>query len=234
MAQRHRAALHQDQRHQRQHRPEPGKRYARLIDVAGEEEEGSGPEAFDNAARRDSTALTIVEVETTGQELPLYRVVDRMAWTGAKHAALHAQLVDLARTVWGMSALVVDATGAGAGLAAFLADSLGRGPKKVLVEPFVFTGASKSRLGWDFVGLIDGGRIKEYADDGEGVTRVYRQQLAACAYEVLPGPGRLLRWGVPASRGHDDLLVSAALTARLDEIDWRPRIAQGSGAADFF
>ncbi len=87
--------------------------------------------------------------------------------------------------------------------------------------------ASKSRLGWDFVGLIDGARIKEYADDGEAITRVYRRQLAACAYEVLPGPGRTLRWGVPASRRHDDLLISAALAARLDQLDWRPRIASG-------
>ena len=60
-----------------------------------------------------------------------------------------------------------------------------------------------------------------------GMTRVYRQQLAACAYEVLPGPGRLLRWGVPASRGHDDLLISVAMAARLDEIDWRPQLARG-------
>jgi hypothetical protein len=88
------------------------------------------------------------------------------------------------------------------------------------------------RLGWDFVGLIDWGRIKEYADDEEAITRVFRHQLAACAYEVLPRPGRLLRWGVPASRGHDDLLVSAALTTRSDQIDWRPRLARGSGAAN--
>jgi hypothetical protein len=45
---------------------------------------------------------------------------------------------------------------------------------------------------------------------------------------VLPGPGRLLRWSVPAARGHDDLLVSAALTARLDRVDWRERVARGS------
>jgi hypothetical protein len=220
--------------HPRRYRAEPGKKYAGLIDVAGEEEEGAGPEAFNNASRRDATALTVVEVETTGRELPRYLVVDRMAWTGEKHTALHAQLVDLARTVWGLSALVVDATGVGAGLAAFLADTLGKGPRKVVVEPFLFSGKSKSDLGWDFVGLIDSGRIKEYADDGDELTRINRHQLAACTYEVLPGPGRLLRWSVPASRGHDDLLISAALAARLDEIDWRPRIAQGSGAADFF
>ena len=214
--------------HPRLHRAEPGKRYAGLLDVAGEEEEGSGPEAFDNASRRDSTALTIVEVATAGRELPLYRVVDRMAWTGTRHVALHDQLVDLARTVWKLSALVVDATGVGAGLASFLADQLANGPRRVIVEPFVFTGKSKSDLGWAFVGLIDGGRIKEYADDGTDITRIYCHQLAACTYEVLPGPGKLLRWSVPASRGHDDLLISTALTARLDALDWRDRTARGS------
>lgn len=214
--------------HPRRHSAEPGKRYAGLLDVAGEEEEGSGPEAFDNAARRDSTALTIIEVETKGRELPLYRVVDRMAWTGTKHTALHDQLSDLARSVWGLSALVVDATGVGAGLASFLVDRLGQGPRKVVVDPFLFSGKSKSDLGWAFVGLIDSGRFKEYAEDGEDITRIYRHQLAACTYQVLPGPGRLLRWSVPAGRGHDDLLISAALTARLDEIDWRPRTARGT------
>src|SRR5215211_6096777 len=83
--------------------------------------------------------------------------------------------------------------------------------------------------GWAFVGLIDGGRIKEYADDGSDITRIYRHQLAACTFEVLPGPGKLLRWSVPASRGHDDLLISTALTASLDAIDWRDRTARGSG-----
>jgi hypothetical protein len=236
--------------HPRRHRAEAGKRYAGLLDVAGEEEEGSGPEAYDNAARRDATALTIVEVEAAqraprGREveerhrssrlldsstsrLPVYRVVDRMAWTGTKHTALHGQLVDLARNVWGLAALVIDATGVGAGLASFLHEALGRGPRRVIVAPFVFTGVSKSQLGWDFLALIDGGRIKEYAADGDELTRIY-QQLAACTYEVLPGPGRLLRWGVPPRRGHDDLLISAALCCRLDAIDWRPRVAKGSG-----
>ena len=58
------------------------------------------------------------------------------------------------------------------------------------------------------------------------ITRIYRHQLAACTCEVLPGPGKLLRWSVPASRGHDDLLISTALTARLDALDWRDRTAR--------
>src|SRR6185369_17538697 len=101
-----------------------------------------------------------------------------------------------------------------------------------IVEPFVFTGASKSQLGWDFIALIDSGRFKEYAADGDELTRVYYQQLAACTYEVLPGPGRLLRWGVPPRRGHDDLLISAALCSRLNALDWRPRVARGSAGDD--
>jgi len=52
--------------------------------------------------------------------------------------------------------------------------------------------------------------------------------VAACQYKVRPGPGKLLKWGVwetPAydglvARGHDDLLVSASLTAILDGLEW--------------
>ena len=54
---------------------------------------------------------------------------------------------------------------------------------------------------------------------------------AACTYEVKPRPGKLKRWCVPASRCHDDLLISTALTARLDDIDWRDRKARASAAA---
>jgi hypothetical protein len=235
--------------HPRRHRAEAGKRYALLLDVAGEEEAGTGPVASSAGERRDSTALTVVEVEESSgrgveknegsptrlldfptSRLPVYRVVDRMAWTGVRHTALHAQLVDLARDVWRASVVVVDATGVGAGLASFLAAALGerRGPgRAIAVVPFIFTAASKSALGWNFLGLIDAGRFKEYADDGDGLTRLFQEQLAATTYETPAGPGKPLRWSVPAARGHDDLVMSAALVATLDGIDWRSRTARG-------
>jgi hypothetical protein len=243
--------------HPRRHRAEPGKRYALLIDVAGEEEAGTGPLAFASARRRDSTALTVVEIQLRASSselresrgsleaqssklhaLPVYRVVDRMAWTGEKHTALYARIVDLAREVWKASAVVVDATGIGAGLASFLAAELGErrsGQRAVTVIPFIFTAASKSALGWDFLALIDSGRFKEYADDSaagtpEGrLTALYWEQLRATTYETVAGPGKLLRWGVPDGRGHDDLVMSAALAAALDSVDWRPRRAVGVG-----
>lgn len=216
--------------HPRQHRASPGKRYALLLDVAGEEESSGDQRSFgmDASSRRDSTALTVVEVDTSSRAdgRPLYRVVDRRSWTGVSHTALHAQLVDLATSVWKASWIVVDATGIGAGLASFLASSLkGRG---VRVVPFTFTSASKSALGWDFVGLIEGGRYKEYADDGDPVTAEFQAQLRATEYTIVDGPGKVLRWSVPARAGHDDLVMSAAMVAVLDGLDPRPRIAVGS------
>jgi hypothetical protein len=139
-------------------------------------------------------------------------------------------LVDLARNVWRASVVVVDATGVGAGLASFLAATLAerRGGRAIPVVPFVFSAASKSALGWDLLGLIDAGRLKDYRDDGDSLSRLFRAQMAATIYETPPGPGRPLRWGVPTSRGHDDLVMSAALAATLDGFDWRERLAYGT------
>lgn len=225
--------------HQRRQQAEPGKQYALLLDVAGEEERG-GFGAFDDEERRDSTALTVVEIEPGPHrhDRPIYRVVDRMAWTGRRHTELHGVIVHLARAVWKATVVVVDATGVGAGLASFLAASLGArtgGLPPMPVIPFVFTQASKSQLGWDLLGLIDSGRLRDYRDDSasgtpEGrVTAAFWAQLRATTYETLPGPGKLLRWSVPAGRGHDDLVMSLALVAVLDGIDVRPRIAVGAG-----
>jgi hypothetical protein len=44
----------------------------------------------------------------------------------------------------------------------------------VIVSPFLFNRKTKPDLGWTFSGLIDGERIKEYADDGSDITRIYR------------------------------------------------------------
>ncbi|TVR76954.1 MAG: hypothetical protein EA415_00600 [Sphaerobacteraceae bacterium] len=205
--------------------------YALLLDVAGEEEDAADPgKPYRADAKRDSTALTVVRV-LTGEAMPRYEVVRRYLWTGVRHTALHSQIVDLARNVWRASALVVDSTGIGAGLGSFLRETLGNR----IVIPFVFSQSSKSKLGWDFLGLIDSGRFKDYATDGTRASdlestelaRIYWRQVEACRYQVRPGPDRLLTWSVPDARTHDDLLISAALAARLDEHDWRSRMARG-------
>ncbi len=205
--------------------PLPGETYALTLDVAGEEEADA---QADPLGRRDSTALTVFRVRSQG-ERPTYQVVRRYLWTGTKHTLLHQQVATIART-WRAQALVVDATGVGAGLASFLQATLG----EHVVLPFTFSLASKSQLGWDFLGLVDAGRYQDHRTEGEDVdaeaahlARLFWQQVEACTYDVRPGPGKLMSWAVPDPRTHDDLLVSAALAAALDQVDWRPRTAKG-------
>ena len=220
--------------------------------MAGEDEQPVAQGAFDPGARRDSTGITVVEIGQgdaadgsvvdgwTGSalerrsRLPVYRVVDRMALTGARTVAVHGQVVDLALEVWKASAVVVDATGVGAGLASFLQASLANGPRGIRVIPFVFSAQSKSALGWDFTNLIDTGRFKEYRDDSLAgtpearVTAEYWRQLREVTFSTALGPGKLMQWSVPAGRGHDDLVMSAALVVALEGVDLRSRIARGT------
>jgi len=52
-------------------------------------------------------------------------------------------------------------------------------------------------------------------------------QYLACQSEVLPGPGKTLRWGVPEGTRnpegaliHDDFVLADALVTQLDDLDW--------------
>lgn len=223
----------------------PGTVYAFTIDVAGEEEDGVEGEIVRRAnPRRDSTALSVFRVAVSRQPSaigcdddpalngptgrPSYDLVARYAWTGTRQTVLHERIVNLAR-VWGVRQIVIDATGVGAGLASFLRATLG----ERIVTPFVFSSASKSQLAWDLLGLIDAGRVRiclpAGGEDPEQarLDTLFWRQLAACRYTVLPGPGKLLRWGVEDAMLHDDLLISFALVAALDRHDWRPREARG-------
>ncbi len=211
--------------------PLPGKIYAFLLDVAGQDEGAVGdstPLAHElENPRRDATALTIIEVDlsTLADELicrPTYRACARRLWVGVRHTRLFAELKALAGQ-WRPRKVVVDATGVGAGLAAFLEKAL---PGRVL--PFTFNSASKSRLGWDFLGIVDTGRWKEGGHTAE--SELFFRQLSFCQYEIQPGPEKRMSWGVPdgardAESGelvHDDLVISAALSAALEDQDWPP------------
>jgi hypothetical protein len=145
---------------------------------------------------------------------------------GVKHPALYEQLLGIARA-WDVRTLVCDATGVGAGLTAFLGRALGG---KVI--PFTFSSRSKSDLGWAFLALVDAGRLKDYRADQPGtlldLQKEYFQQLAACQYQIQTGPDKKIRWSVPdgirdpasGELVHDDLLISAAMLALLDEQTW--------------
>ncbi|MCI0520957.1 MAG: hypothetical protein L0Z70_11985, partial [Chloroflexi bacterium] len=102
--------------HPRQNRRVEGRIYALLVDVAGEDEAaleaGAAP-----SARRDTTALTVVEVDLStlddpALKAPTYRVVERVGWLGVRHSLLYVQITALAEA-WQARWLVIDATGVG-------------------------------------------------------------------------------------------------------------------------
>ncbi|MBP8996748.1 MAG: hypothetical protein KBG10_00515 [Anaerolineaceae bacterium] len=213
--------------------PLAGALYALLLDVAGEDE---GMRANDGGLSpanpsRDSSALTLVRVISSSEDqpLPAYVPVLRRQWTGVPHTRLHGEVRDLALH-WNARTVIVDATGVGAGLASFLERSL---PGRVV--PFTFNTASKSRLGWDFLGIVDSGRWHEpvldpqLRPDQTMWQQEFYAQLAGCQFQVTDGPDQRMRWGVPegardAVSGnllHDDWVLSAALCAQLEEMEWQ-------------
>jgi hypothetical protein len=231
-------------RHTQQTSPTPGETYVFALDIAGADESSpSSPSPFQGEGRgegkRDSTALTIARINRTTITDPLihaptYEVIARHLWTNAPQTALYAALKALA-DLWNPRFIVTDATGIGAGLTNFLQAAF---PAAVI--PFTFTQSSKSKLGWDFLAVIDSGRFKDYASssplslegrgaggEGTGLQQAFRQQLTACQYEIKPGPAKTLVWSVPdGSRNqdgdylHDDLIISAALLSTLDAQEW--------------
>ena len=214
--------------HPAQNQPTPGRAYAFTIDVAGQDEAAIDVGASREVPllanpSRDSTVLTIFEVDSSCVNDPLirkptYRVVNRYVWQGVKHSQLYGVILGLADQ-WSPVKVIIDATGVGAGLASFLMDRLGS-----RLIPFEFSQVSKSDLGWDFITTIESGRYKEFSPMDEEMNR----QLEHCQYSILDGPGKLMRWGVPDGRRdvssgelvHDDYVVSAALISALDHESW--------------
>jgi hypothetical protein len=208
--------------HPKQIVPTPGVAYAFTIDVAGQDEGAIADLEQLQNPKRDSTVLTIFELDIPRDDhmisKPTYKVITRFAWIGVKHSSLYTKIINLA-DLWHPVKLIIDATDVGAGLAGFLMDKLG---SRVL--PFEFSSASKSDLGWAFLSVIETGRFKEYSPmDSE-----FDRQLEYCQYEIVEGPGKLMRWSVPdgtrdVATGdlvHDDYVLSAALIALLDQELW--------------
>lgn len=197
--------------------PQAGALYALTVDPAGED--SLGETAAWAPAARDCTACTLFAVEPAGRGEPLagrarYLVARRWWWRGLSQAALYDRLVEMIEE-WAPQRIVVDAGGLGAGLAAFLAQRFGG-----RVVPFVFSATSKSQLGWAYLAICDTGRFHDHLLVNCPAQAEFWRQVALAEYELLSGPGQRLRWGVRPGRGHDDLLISAALCAALEGASW--------------
>ncbi len=216
--------------------PLAGHVYAFLIDVAGQDELASASPAppDSRSSTRDATALSIVSIDLSTLNLlggPTYRVVDRRSWTGQNHLTVFGQLRALAG-IWRPLHMVVDATGVGEGLWALLDNAF---PTRVI--PVKFSASTKSEIGYRFIAIIETGRfhdcygsttrtqssLGDYRVRPETVDRQY----AACRLEVLIGPQKTMRRGVPDGTReqngeliHDDFVLADSLTAMLDKLEW--------------
>jgi len=217
-----------------------------LIDVAGMDESRLGLHAslLDEglgSPGRDSTTLSVVELDLSALETlpgPSYRVIARHAWTGENHLAVFGQLRSLADS-WNPLYIVMDATGVGEGLWAMLDRAF---PSRVI--PVRFTRQEKSEIGWRFLSIIETGRFSAEPPSSRdqphwqhessldsSYSDIVRLQYSHCISEILPGPGKTLRWGVPdgvrapdGSLIHDDFILADSLIAVLDRLEWRAHV----------
>jgi len=229
--------------HPRLSRPLSGEAYVAGLDLAGQGDvEGSdetsalqgatgGRDPSTGSGRspsagsgRDASVLTIARVilppsDALVQE-PRLEVVEHCAWVGEPHDRLYERLVDLLRVVWRVRRVAVDATGLGETLAAWLGRALGRDT----VAPVRFTAEGKSRLGYNLLAAINGGRLKVYASDSSAEHRAFWQEMerARVSYRA----NRTMNFYVDPSEGHDDYLMSLALTVEA-ATGARPRTARG-------
>ena len=123
--------------------------------------------------------------------------------------------------------------------------------------PLTFNRQIKSKLGWGFLAIIDTGRFQDFrpsqanlgelaqsnplvwqmSNEQDRLQALFHRQLEAVSAEASIGPERFLKWSVPEGTAdplggvlHDDLVLSAAMTAILDEQEWHlalpPQIIQ--------
>ena len=212
---------------------EPGKTYAFLIDVAGQDEEtgraleetrGTGDRGWGTAKagpgqhraedRRDRPEHPGAAGKTNLPDGLAEGMEPARNW-----CACSGRCAALVQT-WKPLRVVIDATGVGEGLWSLLENACGA---KVVI-PVKFTARLKSELGYGFIGMIESGRYREYAPFPDGL----RRQMEHCRSEIMPGPARLMRWGVPDGTRdrasgelvHDDDLMTSALCVMLDGMEW--------------
>ena len=210
--------------HARKHQPEQGRVYIAGIDLAGEAEDAEGIALRALKPRRDSTVVTIGELDFSVcsgiVKQPRINVVEHYWWTGKKHAELYPQLVDILKNVWRCRKIIVDATGVGEPVSSFLKHSLG-----ARVSPFTFTQRSKSELGFSLLAAINSGGVKVYKGDGSVEHQEFWLEMEKAKSQYRPS--QTMNFYVDPAQGHDDFLMSLALLVEAAR-QYIPREARGN------
>ena len=197
------------------------------LDFAGGDESAGQLQSLINKSDRDSVALTIGEATwvdiAPGIVEPHIRVLDRYEWTNQDPTSLHSALYAILQDKWKVNRLHCDATGIGATSTAFLAKALNT-PSKERVTGVTFDAAwtAHSRLAFQFLASVGGGRLWEYKTDfdqiqiaGQKIPNEHNpDQHAWFQYghaRLNAKESKKVKAYVPDSEGHDDLLISTML-----------------------
>lgn len=206
-------------KHVRKRRGQTGKVYVAGIDLAGEAEDF----VKSTNLKRDATVVTIGELDFAKADNvntePQIKIVEHAGWTGRKHTELYAQLIDILKNVWRCRRVVVDATGVGEPVAAFLRKALGS-----RVTPFKFTQKSKSELGFNLLAAVNAGRLKIYKGDGSEEYQQFMREMEKARGQYRPN--QTMNFYVDPAQGHDDFLMSLALTVEAARL-YEPKKAVG-------
>ncbi len=228
--------------------PENDRCYVFLVDIAGSDEmtaRSREQEGFSD--RRDATVLTICDVFLPPEDgclyerRPIWNVAARRYYRNVPGLQLEEEIVREIR-FWDPARVILDHSGLGC----MLADALSRRFPH-LCRSFDITAPVKTRMAWEFLSMVNGGRWKEYHVDRLTNVRLPVIKRGRTAPEILSDPALLqhmfihelracrmepslnaqtVRWGVPDGTRdpgtgrmiHDDLVMSAALSV-LDEED---------------
>lgn len=158
------------------------------------------------ASAHDATVITVGKVRYNEFQLPKIEVVHHYCFTGMRHSEQYAVICEIAQR-WNIRRLVIDATGLGEALASLLIDRFG--DKRV--SAFKFSRPSKSRLTYQFLSMVNAGRLKIYRQD-DAPAAIYSEcwkQLKLARYR-LPAPD-LIEMYCEDGEANDDYLMSLAL-----------------------
>ena len=193
--------------------------YVAGIDLAGEAETAEN-DVFIRPGR-DATVITIAEISSSGSATGQAQIsiVEHYCWTGVKHPVLLPKIVDILKNRWNCRRIAVDATGIGEPIASFLKQALGS-----RVIAFKFTQRTKSELGFALLAAINANRLKVYRGDGSEEYTTLMQELERA--RSLYRPNQTLNFFVEPYEGHDDYLMSLALTVHAAD-GYTPRRAVG-------
>lgn len=186
-----------------------GVSYVAGVDVAGEGEQAPDEASRTSNPRKDSTVVTIARVSHPPELMgdPLIEIVQHHWWTGRDHSTQYGALLELLKDRWGCSAICIDGTGVGAGIASWLGRSI-PGP----VEALQFSRPLKSQLGYDMLAAVNAGRVRMYAADGSREWREFWEEARLCRYAIHQNV--TMSFFVEEADGHDDFVVSLALCIR--------------------